>query len=512
MKKLPIGIQDFRELRTADFMYVDKTAQIYEIITSGKYFFLSRPRRFGKSLLMSTIAELFKGSKELFTDLWIANQWDWSQTNPVLEFRFNNAAYKEIGLKAYLLDRLDEHARAFGISFEYSSYPDRFRELIMKLSEKYGKVAVLVDEYDKPIIDYLEDIPQAEKNRDILKSFYSVIKPLDAHLKFVFLTGVSKFSKTSIFSELNNLKDLTMSKQFSSICGYTQEELDHYFEAHRKVLAQDFEEDDDWVKEEVKKWYNGYAWGNRSIRLYNPFSILQLYQDRQFMNYWFESGTPTFLIKLLAEYRMYDMERIQATTASFGSYELHNLSPTTLLFQTGYITIKKDLGFDLYELGYPNQEVRASMLQYLIANYTKREEARAATPALLMARSLSQGKTDELKTQINALLGGIPYELHQKNEAYYHTVMHLAFSLIGVHIQSEIHVAKGRLDCIVETAHTIYIFEFKVDSSAQEALEQIKEKGYAQPYLGSDKAVLGIGVSFGTEEKEVTSWLVETLI
>ncbi|MGB0521704.1 MAG: AAA family ATPase [Flammeovirgaceae bacterium] len=511
MKKLPIGIQDFKELRTEEFLYIDKTQLIHDIVTSGKYFFLSRPRRFGKSLLISTLAEIFKGSKALFEDLWIATNWDWSQTNPVLEFRFNNAAYKEIGLKAYLLDRLDEHAKAFGISFDYSSYPDRFRELIMKISEKHGKVAVLVDEYDKPIIDYLEDLPKAEENRDILKSFYSVIKPLDANLRFVFLTGVSKFSKTSIFSELNNLKDLTMSKQFSSICGYTQDELDSYFEAHRKLLAQDFEQDDTWVRDEVKRWYNGYAWGNRAIRLYNPFSILQLYQDRQFMNYWFESGTPTFLIKLLNRHGVYDMESIQATSASFGSFDLNNISPETLLFQTGYIAIKKDLGLGLYELGYPNQEVRESMLQYLLADYTKGGQGRSAAPALLMAHALLQGHTDELKTQINALLGAIPYDLHQKNEAYYHTVMHLAFSLIGVHIQSEIHVAKGRLDCIVNTDHTTYIFEFKVDSSAQEALEQIKNNGYAQPYLGNGKPVLGIGVSFSTEAKEVTSWLVEEL-
>jgi len=512
MKKLPIGIQDFRKLREGEFLYVDKTELLHALAKHGGYYFLSRPRRFGKSLLISTLAEIFKGSKELFKGLWIENNWDWSQISPLLECRFNNSAYKEIGLKAYLLDRLNEHAKAFGLSLEYSSYPDRFRELITKLSEKHGKVVILVDEYDKPIIDYLQNIPKAEENRDILKSFYSVIKPSDANLRFVFLTGVSKFSKTSIFSELNNLKDLTMSKQFSDICGYTQDELDGYFEEHRKLLAQDFEKDDTWVKEEVKKWYNGYAWGNRSIRLYNPFSILQLYQDRQFLNYWFESGTPTFLIKLLNRYGVYDMESIQATGASFGSFDLNNISPETLLFQTGYIAIKKDLGLGLYELGYPNQEVRESMLQYLLADYTQGGQGRSAAPALLMAHALLQGKTDELKPHIHAFLGSIPYELHQKNEAYYHTVMHLAFSLIGVHIQSEIHVAKGRLDCIVNTNHTTYIFEFKVDSSEEGALEQIKTNGYAQPYLGSGKLVLGIGVSFSTEAKEVTGWLVEELV
>ncbi|MGB0523861.1 MAG: AAA family ATPase [Flammeovirgaceae bacterium] len=511
MKKLPIGIQDFRELRKKELLYVDKTPLLHTLVHTAKYFFLSRPRRFGKSLLLSTLAELFKGNKAIFQGLWIENQWEWTTTNPVIELRFNEAAYKYIGLGADILRRLREQAKLYQIELEADNYVLAFREFILALSAKFGQVVVLIDEYDKPIIDFLHDIPQAEENREVLKNFYSVLKPLDAHIRFVFITGVSKFSRVSIFSELNNLKDLTMSKPFHDLCGYTQQELEQNFQDGIAQLCEEFDKDKEWALAEIKRWYNGYSWGNTKNTLYNPFSILNLFDELQFRNYWFETGTPTFLIKLLRKKQQYDLERIQATSSALGSYQLANISSTTLLFQTGYLTIKADLGIEVYELGYPNQEVKSSMLRFLMDDYTNADQGHAAVPALLMVHALWKGKTEELRTHVNALLASIPYELHQSNEAYYHTVMYLAFSLIGVHIQSEIHVAKGRLDAILTTDQCIYIFEFKVNSSAEQAIQQIKEKGYAQPYLGKGKVVIAIGISFNTELKEVDDWRVEEL-
>lgn len=511
MSKLPIGIQDFRELRSNGFLYVDKTEQLYQL-TEGKYYFLSRPRRFGKSLLISTLAELFKGSQELFEGLWIENQWDWEQKHPVIHISFNEGAYKDVGLKVDINRRLEEQATKYGIVFTHENYVLRFRELIIELSKKYTKPVILIDEYDKPIIDYLDDTPKAKENREILKNFYSVLKPLDAHLRFVLLTGVSKFSKTSIFSELNNLEDITIDPNFPSITGYTQEELEHYFDVYIQKHQHKFGGREAFLAQ-VRKWYNGYSWDHETT-LYNPFSILSFFKKGIFKNFWFETGTPTFLIKLLKKHNLYNVETDQATSASFGSFDIENISPTTLLFQTGYLTIQESYGFDLYRLGYPNQEVKSSMLQYLMASFTAVENAKAAAPALMMARALSMGELDQLQTHVNALLSTIPYDLHQDNEAYYHTIMHMAFSLIGVHVQSEIHVAKGRLDSIVTTDEAIYIFEFKATKSAQaaqDALAQIKANGYANPYLGGDKKVFAIGINFNTNIKEVDGWLIERL-
>lgn len=510
MKQLPIGIQDFKELRSRDNLYIDKTKQVYQLATENKYYFLSRPRRFGKSLLLSTLKSLFEGEKSLFQGLWIEDQWDWNQTNPVVEFKFNNASYKLAGLDVFLSDAIKQQAAHYGITINTEHYPNQFEELIQKLARQQGQVVVLVDEYDKPIIDYLHDVPQATANREILKNFYSVLKPSDAQIRMVFITGVSKFSRVSIFSELNNLLDLTMHHRYADLLGYTQEELIHFFDDRIEALSPKFG-DKSALLEQIQRWYNGYTWDTINY-VYNPFSILSFFDAQVFRNFWFETGTPTFLIKLLRKNNLYDVENIQTSDASLGSYELGNISPETLLFQTGYITIKKALGFGLVELGYPNQEVRESMLKYLLADYVQQGQGRSAAPALLMTHALVKGKTEDLKAQINALLHSIPYELHQSNEAYYHTIMHLAFSLIGVHIQSEIHVAKGRLDSIVQTADCIYIFEFKVNSDAQTAISQIKAKEYAAPYVAAGKRVVLIGVSFNTDLKEVDSWLVEEMV
>lgn len=509
MKKLPIGIQDFKKIREGDYLYVDKTQHLYQLTTEGSYYFLSRPRRFGKSLTVSTIAELFKGSQELFKGLWIEDKWDWNQTHPVIKIGFSSIGYKTVGLEAAIYTKLASEAESHGITLEQQGYDLQFQELIQKLYHKHGRVVILIDEYDKPIIDYLDHPEKAKAQRNILKTFYSVLKDADAYLKMLFLTGVSKFSKASIFSELNNLQELSSHPAYTTLLGYTQHELEHYFAAYINHFTPRFDSKEAFLQQ-IKHWYNGYTWDGIN-HVYNPFSILNFFDSGNFRNYWFESGTPTFLIKLLRNNQLYDMESIQTSYAAFGSYELDNISPETLMFQTGYITIKQDMGFGLYELGYPNQEVRESMLQYLLADYTQGGQGNAAAPALQMAHALVKDQLELLPNYINALLGSIPYDLHQNNEAYYHTIMHLAFSLIGVHIQSEIHVAKGRLDSIVQTNQAIYIFEFKVNSNAQEALSQIRTNNYAQAYQQKGLPIKAMGISFSTTTREVEDWAIEEL-
>ncbi|MGB0521563.1 MAG: AAA family ATPase [Flammeovirgaceae bacterium] len=506
MTKLPIGIQDFSTLRTSNYLYVDKTEAIYKLATTGKYYFLSRPRRFGKSLLLSTLAELFRGNKSLFNSLWLEDQWDWTQKYPVIHIGFSSIGYKSLGLARAISERLQEEASNHNIILEREGHENQFRELLSKLSSQKGNVVLLIDEYDKPIIDYLEDVEAAKENQRILKAFYSVLKDADPQLKLLFLTGVSKFSRTSIFSELNNLIDLTVHPSYSSLTGYTQEELEHYFAPFIETLAAQYEGKEALLAE-IKKWYNGYSWDGK-VRVYNPFSILNFFGTGTFQNFWFESGTPTFLIKLLKKEDCYDLENKKVPMGSVGNYELDAISPETLLFQTGYLTIKGQTIVREYILDYPNLEVKESMLQYLLANYATGRHLSAASPALRMAHALLENQLEALPDQMNALLGSIPYELHQENEAYYHTVMHLAFSLMGVYIQSEVHVAKGRLDNIVTTDEAIYIFEFKVNGSVEKALQQIKDRDYAQAYLGNGKKVIGIGVNFNTTLKKIDGWQV----
>lgn len=506
MENLPIGIQSFKEIRTHAYMYVDKTRYIHRLATQGKYYFLARPRRFGKSLLLNTLAELFRGEQQLFEGLWIADKWDWKQKFPVIQIGFSSTGYKSLGLEAAITKRLQEQAVVYSITLnETTGIEVQFRELIHKLHAAYGSVVILIDEYDKPIIDYLDDVTQAHVHRDLLKTFYSVLKDSDDYLKMVFITGVSKFSRMSIFSELNNLLDLTMHPSYAQMLGYTQEELEVCFAERIEQLVPSFGGKTTLLAQ-MKEWYNGYCWDLEQGRVYNPFSVLSFFETKRFANFWFSTGTPTFLVKLLKKHQRFQLENMQVTNAAFDSFALDNISPETLLFQTGYVTLLEGPKFGLYRIGYPNREVRESMIQYLMAGLSTEPLSTASSPILLMTNALAEANLEQLITHLNALLGSIPYDWHQSNEAYYHTVMHLAFSLIGVHIQSEIHTAKRRLDSVIHTDHTIYIFELKVDKSAEQALIQIEEKGYAQPYIGKGKPIVAIGINFSSELKAVKEW------
>ncbi|MCO6487409.1 MAG: ATP-binding protein [Phaeodactylibacter sp.] len=499
--KYPIGIQDFGKLREGGYVYVDKTEQIHRILQSGNYYFLSRPRRFGKSLLLSTIKELYSGSRELFEGLWVEDRWDWGKTHPVIWLKFSSQGVRTLGLEPAIHKMLSETAASLGIELQEDSYDLKFKELIIKAA-KERKAVLLIDEYDKPIIDYLDDIPKAEANREILKSFYSVLKDCDPFLETVFITGVSAFSKVSIFSDLNNLENLSLSTAAFTLLGLTHQELERYFPKQLQEVDA----------HQMKAWYNGYSWGGEKV--YNPFSILRFFKEsKRFHNFWFETGTPTFLVKEMRKHRYYDIGHIEASEHQLSAFDFKRLDPITVLFQTGYLTIDfYDERFRVYHLRYPNEEVRFSLQQYLLNVYRDTLSGNALAPAVAITKALEANDIASAIEAINSTFSSIPYDLWQKeNEHFYHALIHLMFSLLGTYIQSEVHTSKGRCDALVHTADHIYAFEFKLDKTAGEAVQQIKDKGYLAPYMDSPKQKIAVGVNFSTAEKKVTEWLVEEL-
>jgi hypothetical protein len=502
MRRYPIGIQDFSEMRTGNYLYVDKTSFIERLFFHGKYYFLSRPRRFGKSLFVSALDYLFQAKKELFEGLYLYDKWDWTKTNPVIKVSFSNIDHKGLGLMEAIKTELGKNALKYEITLQSTTIAAMFRELIETLATKYGQVVVLIDEYDKPIIDHLgKNTQQAIENREVLKSFYSILKDADPFLKLVFITGVSKFSRVSIFSDLNNLIDITTDADFSAICGISQEELETNFT----------EELQKFDPEQIKKWYNGYSW-DEGISVYNPFSLLNFFMKGKFKNYWFETGTPTFLINLSKKQHLYDFENIKVEESGLSAYDIENLRLIPLMFQTGYLTIKEPEDMGIYTLSYPNEEVRQSYLNMLANNYIQDPILSGRVWASNLFKALEMGEIDKLQSLFNTVFKSIPYEIWQKeNEHFYHAIIHLTFRLLGIYLESQVQTSDGRMDALVQTNKYIYAFEFKLDGSATEALQQIKDKGYLQPYQNQHKECIGIGLNFSTATKQVQELLWEKI-
>ncbi|MFK7979653.1 MAG: ATP-binding protein [Saprospiraceae bacterium] len=504
-QKLPIGIQSFKKLRAENLLYVDKTEVIYRLTEYSNYHFLSRPRRFGKSLTLSTIKELFQGAKALFEGLWIEKHWDWTQTHPIIHISFSSIGYKELGLEEAITIQLKEIAEEANITLQKKGVSQLFEELIKKLS-KQNKVVLLIDEYDKPIIDYLEDLPQAYANQKILKSFYSIIKDSDPYIRFLMITGVSKFSKVSIFSELNNLTDLTIHPKFTTLVGYTQKELEHYFAEGIEELVGELAPNRAELLTLIKNWYNGYSWDGKNF-LYNPFSILSFFGTGQFHNFWFSTGTPTFLINLLKERNFYNLGAAEVGQATFDSFDISNIETYSLLFQTGYLTIKQVEPFGLYVLDYPNREVKDSMLQYLVAGFNHGSYSQTTPIVLKLRKAFLQNDFEHIIKIINSLFKSIPSHIFIKEkEAYYHSVVFLVFQYLGQFIEAEVHTSDGRIDAVVQTDTHIYILEFKLDESAKNAIQQIQDKGYPQKYLLEEKEIIAFGINFSSKTKSVDGW------
>ncbi len=502
-QKYPIGIQDFAKLREENYVYVDKTKYIYQML-QGAYYFLSRPRRFGKSLLVNTLYYLFEGRKELFKGLWIEEKIEWKK-HPIIKFDFSELDFEK-NLEKTIKERLFEIAKNYNVTLTKTTAKSLFRELIMELS-KIEKVVILIDEYDKPIGDFLEKdkMEMAIKNRDILKRFYSTLKGLDAHIRFFFLTGITKFSKVSIFSDLNNLDDLTLHPDFGELLGYTQTELEFYFSDKLKeiALSQNLPYDD--FLDKVKIWYNGYNFlGNQKV--YNPFSMLRFLSNRRFSNFWFETGTPSLLVKLLYKKRIFDVDNVLVTENIFNNFNLENINEITLFYQTGYLTIKEDLGTQ-FILTYPNLEVKKSMFSYLLYDYSGLE-LKADSVVYYIEQSLLKRDFELLKQQLNVLFGSIPADIFEKElESYYHAIIFLTFQLLGYKMQAEVRTSKGRIDAILEYNNAIFLFEFKVNKTPEIALKQIKDREYFQKYLQPNKEIYLIGVN--CYEKEIKEILYE---
>ncbi len=505
MRKYPIGLQDFRKIRENGFLYVDKTEIIHTLIESGSYYFLSRPRRFGKSLLISTIREILQGSKELFTGLWIENHWNWEQSHPVIHISFSSIGVQSLGLSQAIFDSLQENAERLGIHLEKRSIDQQFKELIRK-SSKFGKVVILIDEYDKPIIDNLFHISIAENNVAIFKNFYSILKDADEYIRLLLITGVSKFSKVSIFSDLNNLQDITLSSTYSKLTGITQIELETNFSLEIEELKIGNPD----ILTDLQNWYNGYSW-NGSQRLYNPFSLLNFMSDREFRNYWFATGTPTFLIEQMKNKREGVYPDIRIGELALGNLTIDRIETIPLLFQTGYLTIKwYDALNQTYSLDYPNKEVKSSFMDALLSSY--REVFPGDSMAITgdLRTSLLIGDVPKIIEVLNSIISTIPYD-HWKSdsESIFHILFHLTFMKIGVDIQSEVHSSKGSCDVLIQSVQFIYIFELKLNSSAKKALEQIFKKGYLDPFQSDRRKKIAIGINFSSEERKIKEYLMK---
>ena len=507
-RRLPIGIQTFRKVREADCYYVDKTAYIERLLTEGTHYFLSRPRRFGKSLFLDTLKELFEGSEPLFEGLYIHDRWDWSRRHPVVRLDFGSGHFREPGhLHKEVIAQLDGFEREAAVSVQYDTAPARFRHLLQALHARAGQpVAVLVDEYDKPILDALGKPEVARANRDYLHGLYAAIKTSDAHIRFTFLTGVSKFSKVSLFSGLNNLIDITLDRRYSGVCGYTEGDLDTVFAAELPGLD----------REAIRDWYNGYSWRGEE-KVYNPYDVLLLFRRHEFDAWWFETGTPAFLVETLFKRRVatVSLDETVSTGELLSAFDVDHIGTEALLFQTGYLTIRseEDLGGEtVYRLGYPNREVRQSLNRSLLRHLVQ-DATRQTTNSIRLFRLLEARDFAGMKELFHAFYASIPYEWYTNNdiaryEGYYASVFYSYFAALGLDITVEDSTSHGRLDMAVRAGGHVYLFEFKVVelSGAGTALAQLQARHYADKYRAAGEPIHLIGVEFSRETRNVTAF------
>lgn len=514
-RKLPIGIQTFEKIRTEGYLYVDKTSFVWKIANLGKPYFFSRPRRFGKSLLISTFEAYFEGRKELFEGLAISKMEEKWEKHPVLHLDLNARKYERPeDLTAMLNQYLEKWEAIYGSEKQDRACEERFEYIIRRANEQTGKgVVVLVDEYDKPLLQAMYNPELMEAYRTTLKAFYGVLKSADKHLRFVFLTGVTKFSQVSVFSDLNQLNDISLDYDSGTLCGITHEELVTNFDPEIESLAKFNGITKEEAIEQLTRQYDGYHFHPAAEGVFNPFSVLNAFYKREFGNYWFQTGTPTFLVKSLQEVD-YDlrtlMDGVEATALTFSEYRAESKNPIPLIYQSGYLTIKEfDRRFGMYTLGFPNDEVRYGFLNFLVPFYTPITDDEKGFYIGKFINELEKGEIDAFMQRVEAFFADFPYELNDKTERHYQVVVYLIFKLMGQFTQAEVHSAKGRADAIVQTPDYVYVFEFKLNGTAEEALQQINDKGYAEPFKTDARQVMKVGVEFSPETRNVKRWLVE---
>ena len=515
MQNLPIGMQSFEAVRKANYLYVDKTKHLERLVTTNKYYFLSRPRRFGKSLFLSTLEAYFLGQKELFKDLYIETvEKQWTEY-PVIYLDLNSGIYtteEELyRVLNYPMQRLEQK---YSIDVKEPSLSVRLKNIVLTAFEQTGKqVVILVDEYDKPLISTLDNEELHNKYKTILKGVYSILKECDKYIRLGFLTGVTKFSKISLFSDLNNLMDISLDENYTDICGITEEEIKTNFKEHLQAFAEKENTTKEDILSQLKAMYDGYHFSeNTSIDIYNPFSLLNSLTERKFRNYWFQTGTPTFLIKLLQEndYDLKDLSEGKITAKDLTSKESMMNAPVALFYQSGYLTIKdynKKSG--AYKLGYPNKEVEESFLDFILPKYMHTNENASFSYVEKMYENLENGEIEDFLKTMKTFFASVPYDLIKDTENHYQTVIFIICKLIGFIVEAEYKIVNGRIDMIVRTDNFLYLFEFKFDKSAEEALQQIDSKDYPLAFQRDERKLYKIGVNFSSQTKNIDEYIIQ---
>ena len=514
IRKLPVGIQDFTSLREDGYLYVDKTALVHKMVTTGKPYFLSRPRRFGKSLLLSTLEAYFLGRKDLFKGLAIEQlEKEW-KVYPVLHLSLNAKFYET---KESLEQILDDHLVAWEDKYEITkkkestNYEGRFMQIIQQACEKTGeKVVVLIDEYDKPLLRTLFNDDLHNVYREMLTGFYTVLKDADRYLRFVFITGVTKFSQLGIFSNLNQLMDISMAPAYATICGMTKVEIERDFQPELAALAAMNKLTYEQTVNEMTKRYDGYHFSEfRTEGIFNPFSVLNALLQKRFSSYWFATGIPTMLVDMLkkTDYDLRQLDGIEVPAAALTDYRADFQNPVPIIYQSGYLTIKDyDSEFNFFRLGYPNAEVEYGWLNFITPYYTSLSEANAPFYIGKFSQELRVGDVDAFMERLRAFFADIPYELNDRTEQHYQIIFYLVFKLLGQYIEAEVRSARGRADAVVKTTGYIYVFEFKLDGSVDKALQQIDDKDYLIPYTVDGRQLVKVGADFNKEDRNIGEW------
>lgn len=511
-KLFPIGVQSFEKLRNDGYVYVDKTALVHRLFHTGSYYFLSRPRRFGKSLLISTIEAYAQGKKDLFSGLALAElEKDWP-VYPVLHLDLNTQKYDEPeALTNVLEEALAVWEELYGASELEKGVARRFQGIIRRAYEKTGmRVVILVDEYDKPMLQAIGNDALQTEYRNTLKAFYGALKSMDSCIKFALLTGVTKFGKVSIFSDLNNLLDISMDDRYSNICGITETEIHRYFEDDLHELAAKNKMSYEDVCRELRENYDGYHFTYDVEGVYNPFSLLNTFASRRFGSYWFETGTPTYLVELLKQHK-YDLQKManeRTSEAVLDSIDATSTNPIPVIYQSGYLTIKDYTPrFGIYQLGFPNREVEQGFLNYLLPNYAHVTETDSPFQIEQFVHEVEGGEPDAFFARLQSFFADCPYELARDLELHYQNVLFIVFRLLGFYVQVEYHTNRGRIDLVLQTHDYVYVMEFKLDGTAEDALAQIAEKGYVEPFAHDSRKVFVVGVNFSNELRNIERWV-----
>ena len=515
LKNLPIGIQDFEKIRVNNYLYIDKTALMYKLVSTGCYYFLSRPRRFGKSLLISTLKAYFEGKKELFSGLAVERlEKDWIEY-PILHLDLNTAKYTaKDALNNVLNNALKKWEKIYGAQESETEFGLRFEGVIRRAYEKTGKrVVILVDEYDKPMLQAIGNDELQDDYRATLKGFYGALKSMDGCIKFAMLTGITKFGKVSIFSDLNNLEDISMDRRYYSICGISNDELKNTLSPYVAKLAENQGISSTEAYTELERRYDGYHFTYDVEGMYNPFSVLNTFAKLEFNNYWYETGTPSYLAELLKRHNC-NLEQLaneEVDSDLLNSIDSTSTNPIPVIFQSGYLTIKDyEREFKLYKLGFPNEEVKDGFLRYLLPNYSQTvEEGKSNFHIMNFVREVRAGKTDAFMQRLKSFFANTPYELVKELENHYQNVLFILCNLCGFYTRAEYHTSQGRIDMTMETADYVYIFEFKFEKSAEEALQQIKDNNYAEPFRTSGKKIFLIGANFDNTLRNIERYVVE---